>query len=303
MRDPEEGPLFEVPRTGNREGNLQVAGLGYLVGTGVSAVEAAWEGGKRIVDLTPKGKLSLTAAGLGLFSLLLPWVMFTGSKGFATAFSWESPLQLLASLVSPPTSSASTDPAILAWEREAAVGTGLWIIGTIVFALGCLLLIAQAFASIRWAGFQVMAGSVISLVGILSFSTSFTTYADVTISIGPTFGLLLAFIASLVALLPFFRTAGADRWFRVPPVASDPVGFTRALESLHSPRFVYAAPFPPPAAAVPGAPSGPSPPSSIVAANLTRRFCPECGHWYLDGEEVCPRDRTPLKPVRADVSG
>ncbi len=238
-----------------------------------------------MVEITPKGKYFIAAAILGLISYVLPWITFTLSNGVASAISGESPATLLSDLVTAPRVTPTTDAAIIAWQQATQAEFGTWIAGAVIFLVACFVTLFQAFESGRWGGFWMLLGTLVSTAGILGMSAQFTTDAGYTATVGPSLGIGLAVIACLVALVPAFKVEVEDRWVRdavghgwvrtteLPPL-SHPAQSSMAMP-LHSPSTQ---------AATPSAPE--------------RRFCPECGAWYLSGEVVCPRDGTTLKPVR-----
>lgn len=254
-----------------------------------------------MVRITPKGQYSIAAAILGLFSFVLPWISFTLSNGAASASSGESPLTLLSDLVTAPPVSPATDSAILAWQRMAEAGIGVWVVGAVIFLVACFVTLAQSFESTRTGGVWMLLGVLVSAAGILAVSVQFRTDAGFLATVGPSAGLGLAVIASLVALVPAFKVDGEDRWVRdpwdrgwlqpaLPPNPTAP-GRHGATPQATPNRAPFAAP---PADVTPTAVPSPS----VTAAEVPeRRFCPECGAWYLAGESACPRDGSSLKPV------
>ena len=144
-------------------------------------------------------------------------------------------------------------------------------------------------------------GSALSLAGILSFSTTFTSSAGLRLGVGPSIGVYVAILASLLAAVPFFRRDEQDRWVRGPRVAPDPTGYTQFLNSVNARQGSNGLPTPALASFPAEVPSGPSSPLAVPAAAPSRRFCPACGRWYLGEESFCPWDSTPLRAVAADV--
>ncbi len=261
-----------------------------------------------MVQLTPKGKYSIAAALLGLFSFVLPWIAFTISNGVAYRTNGESPATLLSDLVTAPRVTPTTDSAILAWERAAEAGYGVWVVGAVMFLVACFVTLVQAFESYRWGGFWMLLGALVSTGGIVGMSAQFTTDAGYTATVGPSVGIGLAVIASLVALVPAFKVDPRDRWVRDPQDR----GWVRmaAPPLFSSPSSGYVVPqptSPPPGPATTPRTEGTGqaiPPPSAAGPPVTeRRFCPECGAWYLAGEAACPRDGSPLKPVRESAPG
>jgi hypothetical protein len=257
-----------------------------------------------MVEITPKGKYSIGAAILGFFSFLLPWVAFTLSNGTAYAVSGESLATLLSDLVTAPPFTPTTDSAILAWQQMAQAAWGWWTLGSIIFLVGCFVTLAQSFESFRWGGFWMLFGVLVSGVGIRGFSAQFTTDAGYTATVGPSFGIGLAVIATIVALVPAVKVDEEDRWVRSPKthewiVGTDSSGaYTLYPDRASTPRSQVATA----SAAQPsttGPPAVPSPSASNPA--VARRFCPECGAWYFAGENACPRDGASLKPVPEPV--
>jgi hypothetical protein len=253
-----------------------------------------------MVELTPKGKYSIAAAILGLLSFLLPWVAFTITNGSAFAINGESPATLLSDFVTLPSVTATTDSAILAWQRMALGGWDFWVVGSVIFLLGCFVTLLQSFESTRWGGFVMLGGLLVSASGISSFSATFTTDAGYTATVGFSIGIGLAVIATLVALVPAFKVGEGDEWVRDPegrgwihPVS--PFSYA-ALEPEATPSK-GTSPSPSAASVVGPASSAIPPPAAPSPTTPERRFCPECGAWYLAGESACPRDGAALKRV------
>ncbi len=244
------------------------------------------------LDFTPKVRWSLIAAALGGLSFFLPWVGFSAVFS-SNVFGGESPAQLLAGLVTPLDPRTLADPAYQTWAVQTAVGAGVWTIGAILFASGCVLVLAQTFESIRWAGWAMLLGAGMSVIAILSFPRSLTVAAG-TVYVGPSVGLWMGITASLVALIPFFKRESEDDWIRKAEahfITQDPLTLhLRALNAGLTPTTAA----PHPELRLDSSVPTPAPPTPA------RRFCPACGRWYLGGETACGRDGTPLKPVVTD---
>ncbi len=160
-----------------------------------------------MVQVTQRWFVSVIGAIIGALSLFLPWMSISASTFGATASEGLSPVQFIARVFGPVTSSSSsqpTDPATVTWEQSAVLGSWLWLIGTVALGIGCVCAILQPFIHSRIGGIVMLVGSGMGGAGVASFSASFSTSSDVQLSIGPAYGIAVALVASLVALLSFF---------------------------------------------------------------------------------------------------
>ena len=234
-----------------------------------------------MVQFTQRSGVSLVAAIIVILSLFTPWVMASASAFGFSASEGESPAQFVAALFSSGTSSAPTDPAIVAWEQTAILGSWLMLIGIFVLGVGCLLALIQVSIHFRAAGIVMLIGSGMGGAGIASFSATFPTSQGVQLSIGPAYGLGISLGASLLALLSLFLK---DEPLS-QPLITQPAG-------TYPPQPYY--PYPPTSQSPQAPATGPT--SASTAPPLTR-FCPTCGQWYPQDYKLCPRDGTELKAV------
>jgi len=128
---------------------------------------------------------------------------FSASAGGTSATEGLSPVQFVAQTFAP-SSSGPTDPAIVAWQENAVLGSWLWFIGTIALGIGSLLAILQPFIDSRIGGIVMLVGSGMGGAGIASFSATFPTSSGIQLTVGPTYGIAGALVACFVALLSFF---------------------------------------------------------------------------------------------------
>lgn len=178
-----------------------------------------------MVQLTHRSLVTLIGAIIGFISLFLPWVVSSASGFGLTASEGLSPAQLVASLFSSGSSSDPTDPAIAAWEQSAVVGYWLWLLGSVILAVGCLLAAIQVLSGSGSAGVVMLVGSGMGGAGIASFSATFPTSLGVQLSIGPTYGLGIAILASVVTLVSLFIK---DTPLHVPVAGASPTAPTSA---------------------------------------------------------------------------
>jgi len=237
-----------------------------------------------MVRLTQRGLVSGIGAIAGFLSLLLPWVVFSASAGGTSATEGLSPVQFIAQAFGP-SSSGPTDPAIVAWQERAVLGSWLWLIGTIALGIGCLLSILQPFIHSRVGGIVMLVGSGMGGAGIGSFSASFPTSSGVQLTIGPTYGIAVALVGCFVALLSFF--------VRDIPITQPPGLFSA---SAYPSQAVY----PYQAANQEWRPTQTAEmgPLATQSTPALTRFCPTCGQWYQQEYKLCPRDGTELRPVQ-----
>ena len=238
-----------------------------------------------MVQLARRSIVSLIGAIVGTISLFLPWVVVSASSGGLTAAEGISPAQLVAAFFSTESSSTPTDPAIVAWEQSAVLGSWLWLIGTAVLAIGCLVAVIQVFVHFRWAGIMMLVGSGLGGAGVASFSASFPTSSGVQVNIGPAYGVVIALAASSLCLLALFLK---DVPLSLPMAAQPAVAYTPQSYYSYQPIAQV-----PPPAREPGAETPPTGTALPVS-----RFCPTCGQWYQQAYILCPRDGTELKPVQ-----
>ena len=187
----------------------------------------------------------------------------------------------VASLFSGQPSSGPTDPAITAWEQQAVVGSWLWLIGSFVLGVGCLLAAVQVFTK-SWVGSVVMlVGSGMGGAGIASFSATFPTSSGVQLSVGPTYGLGVAGLGSVLALAALFikETPLMRRSF-----PSQSVLFPAGPTYPYSVSSLGQTP-----AEVPVVASAPADSTGMS------KFCPTCGTRYGGEAAYCLRDGTALR--------
>jgi len=178
-------------------------------------------------------------------------------------------------------SSGPTDPAITAWEQQAVVGSWLWLIGSFVLGVGCLLAAIQVFTK-SWVGSVVMlVGSGMGGAGIASFSATFPTSSGVQLSVGPTYGLGVAGLGSVLALAALFikETPLMRRSF-----PSQSVLFPAGPTYPYSVSSLGQTP-----AEVPVVASAPADSTGMS------KFCPTCGTRYGGEAAYCLRDGTALR--------
>ncbi len=164
--------------------------------------------------VSPKALFSLAGAALGTASFLLPWVGFTTTMGTASLLSGESPAQLLLFLVAGSTKPSAANPAIVAWLQMVPLGYWLWVAGALLYAAGVAFVVRQSFAGSSWAGLEMLVGLVVALAGIRSLAASFALGPDLTLTVGPGYGLFFAVFAAFLAVVPIFRHKAQAEWAR-----------------------------------------------------------------------------------------